>query len=297
MNTTRRIVAALSLLLVGTPAMGQIAAPKSSGQMVNITVVIAEFAAAGRTDAAVDLRSAEDAGARLRELEEQGAITMLTRVMLTSLDGRMASVQIGERISVPTGRTMGGRRGGADGNPFPVQTSYTAETVGTMVTGRPQVQADGSVVVEFRAEKSRLVAAPAGEPAAADASPADFQPSRLVTLSSESTVSIPSGGTVIIGGLESSSEGGSNQSVILLTASVEGEPAGEARASSDAKSVKVVHLRYARAKDLAAAIATVLDNSELHIGVDERTNSLLVRAAPEVLDTAEALLKVLDESE
>src|SRR5688500_15763707 len=69
---------------------GRPAARASSGQLVTIEITIAEFTAAGRAAAAVELDAAESVAARLAELEGEGHIGVLTRAQLTTVDGSKA---------------------------------------------------------------------------------------------------------------------------------------------------------------------------------------------------------------
>jgi type II secretory pathway component GspD/PulD (secretin) len=67
------------------------------------------------------------------------------------------------------------------------------------------------------------------------------------------------------------------------------------QAKNDPDSIQVFRLAHSRAEAAAQVLAKVLPQAEgLAVGVDERTNSLILRGAPGAMEKAKALLEALD---
>ena len=267
----------------------------ASGQMVTVEVTIAEFTSEGR-EAALNLAEAEDLKARLAELEQQGQVKAFTRAHLTTLDGSKAMMQIGEETAVASGQTFTGRR--SEGGPPGFSTSYTVRQTGTMFQVRPRVEADGSVVLELSAEKSRIVPVPPA-PAEEGQEPA-FQPPKTTTMTSQTTLRIPPGQTVLVGGLQAADAGASGQVVLLVSATVTAMPEGPAAAQAapaDLRQLTIYHLQEASAASTAEILGRVFEEQEVRVAVDERTNSILVHGSSDVQHVVAALLERLDRTE
>jgi beta-lactamase regulating signal transducer with metallopeptidase domain len=67
------------------------------------------------------------------------------------------------------------------------------------------------------------------------------------------------------------------------------------KTQNDPDSIQVFRLAHSLAADIAQVLAKVLPQAEgLTVGVDERTNSLILRGSPEAMQKARALLEALD---
>jgi type II secretory pathway component GspD/PulD (secretin) len=269
--------------------------PSSGGQMVTVEVTIAEFTPEGR-QAALDLGEVVDIKARLAELEQQGQVKVFTRAHLTTLDGSKAMIQIGEQTAVATGQQFTGRRGEGGGPAF--NTSYSMQQTGTMFQVRPRVEADGSVVLEFSAEKSRIVQVP--QTATEEGQEQAFQPPKTTTMTSQTTLRIPPGQTVLVGGLQAAGDGESGQVVLLVSATATAMPEGASAAQAapaDLRQLSVYHLQAANAASAAEILGRVFEEQEVRVAVDERTNSILVHGSADVQHVVAALLERLDRTE
>ena len=271
----------------------------STGRMVSIEVVIAQFAE-GKKDVDFNLDSGDKLAARIAELEKQGQISQLTRMRLTTLDQNPAQLQFGQRTPVATGRTrargfarQGGGANPAEGGGPVVSTSYTIENVGTLIGVTPHVEEDDTVSLKLELEKSHIEPAAAGEPGA-DAT--DVPPARTATLQSRSTVRLRSGQTAVVGQSQSSAQGESGQTVILVTAHVSAAPAPvKTPGVAQKHQLKVFALHNAQAEASAAVLTKLFKDGVVKIGADGRTNSVLAQGPPEVLSEIEAILSRLDQ--
>ncbi len=114
----------------------------------------------------------------IRALEEDGLINVLAEPNLTSISGETASFLAGGEIPVPTGRDTQGN----------IQVQYRA--FGVRLSFRPVVLSDGRVSLQLNSEVSSLndANAVAGIPG-------------LDTRNVQTTVELPSGGSLMIAGL------------------------------------------------------------------------------------------------
>ena len=246
-------------------------APRS----VTIDVVIAS----GQRDAA----GGEITAAGLLDLEKANKLDWVTRLKLATVENERAHVQVGERSPVVTGRTQRGGFGEA------VQTVMVS--VGTTVEAIPQIAADGSIVVALTAEKSwlepELAAAEGGE------GPQPLPSQRSSTLNAKLTVHVKPGEPTLVTAQSSSAGKGNKQTRIVLTASASGgsKPVAE---DKDASILKVFHLKFAKASEVAKVLEAVFDKQPLKASADERTNSVLVQAPFITQELVEAVLKQLD---
>jgi type II secretory pathway component GspD/PulD (secretin) len=137
---------------------------------------------------------ADTVAAQVRALESKGQIVFLDRIRLTTLENHKTLVQSGVTTPVASGRTFGGRGG----------TSFQQRSVGTLISATARVEGD-AIVVELEVEKSGLKRHP-------DQSLSDdeFVPQGTETLTSQATVRIGSGMTVLASGLESRADAGSS---------------------------------------------------------------------------------------
>jgi type II secretory pathway component GspD/PulD (secretin) len=250
--------------------------PPAAGKLVTIEAVIADLA-----DGAADEAITPDS---LMALEKAGKVQSLSRIRLATIENQRAQFQFGERVPVVTGQTRFGGRGDP-------AASIAMENVGTVLEVIPSVEADGSILMQLTLEISRLLPSPPGEAPGEAATP---MPPRSVTVSSKTTVRLKPGQPAIVAGQQTSGGKEPVQTWIVLTASSEGAPE-RAAAAEPAPELRIFHLRFAKAADLAKVLSSVFEDEPVRIGVDERTNAILVHGPPEKLAMVEALLRRLDE--
>ncbi len=119
---------------------------------------------------------------------------------------------------------------------------------------------------------------------------------------SQTTVSIGSGMTVLLGGLETKSDAERSQQVVLVSARLL-DQSSELKdiapaAATEEKQIKVFALQNTSAKGAAEVIRELFGDTldKIHVGVESRTNSLIVSAERKhQLDVVEALLLRLDQ--
>jgi type II secretory pathway component GspD/PulD (secretin) len=198
-----------------SPAQQEAAAPVAPPQLISVEIEIIELAAL-EVPLDVDAAKADaETLARVRELARTGALRMSSKLRVTTVDGKPATVQFGEQALVAnTVRAL--RADGGPRPPGPVSLSRTS--LGTLLNATPTVQPSGAIVVEFQLEKSYL-AQPQHKMADADDVDAELPAPRPQTISTKSIISVPDGKTTIVGSISSkSSDGESSQVILLMTA-------------------------------------------------------------------------------
>lgn len=252
-----------------------------NGRAITFEIVIAEFAKGGKAPAAVDLEAPDKILPKLKELEASGEIGALNRFSLSSVELMPARIQLGERRPVVTGRAaFGGRAPGVVEGPM----SYSIESVGTLITALSRVTEDGAVLAEIVVEKTRpsLTPAKVGEP--------EIARSRSSTLQTQTTVLIPPGKWVVLGGAHNSSEEESTQTIVLVAAKA-------AEAPKPVSQVNVFYLKHAAASELAKLLSSVFTEKAVRIAFDERTNSLMVSGNDAQIAHIAEMLTKLDAAE
>jgi type II secretory pathway component GspD/PulD (secretin) len=154
-----------------------------------------------------------------------------------------------------------------------------------------------AIVVELEVEKSQL------ERRGNDSQPSDqFVPSVTETLTSRVTLRIGSGRTVLASGIDKRAEATTSSQLVLVSARLL-EPSSETKdvaTTNGAKKVqtRIFSLQNLSARDAAPLIREIFDKAgQTRVGVESRTNSLIVSAEKENLDVVEAILLRLDESD
>jgi hypothetical protein len=176
--------------------------------------------------------SSEDVAAHVRELESAGKIDVIDRIRLTTLENQEAMVQFGRTTSVASGQMFGGRGG-------PARTSSQRVSVGMLVSAIGRVEGD-VIVVELQTEKSEL------ERREKEPHPDEgVAPRGIETLTSQATVRIDDGKTVLLSGIQSSSGKGSAQRLILVSARIL-TPPSVAQAAAHAAPRKSKKIRVSR---------------------------------------------------
>ena len=233
----------------------------------------------------------DEVAARLRELESKGQIVDIDRIRLTTLENQKVLVQAGRATLIASGRSLGGRGG-------PAQMSYQHQNLGTLISATARVDGD-AIVVELEVEKSQLERH-AGKPQADD----EFVPLGTETFTSQVTVRIGNGKTVLASGLEKRADAElSGQFVLASARLLDTSSDAKARAPEDRtgqRQIRIFSLQSISAENAAAIIKELCDNgsAQIKVGVDSRTNSLIVSGEKERhLDVVEAILLRLDKSD
>ena len=149
--------------------------------------------------------SSENVAARVRQLQSEGQAIVIDRLRLTTLENRKMLVQSGKTAPVATGRSSRGPGG-------PTQTSYQQQSFGTLLSGTAQIDGD-AILVELQIERSEL------EPTTKSSQDGDeFVPTATGSFTSQTTVSIRSGHTIVVSGLEETAGGKSTARLVLASA-------------------------------------------------------------------------------
>ena len=173
---------------------------------IAIEVLIVDAKDGTKDERAVELCGPSDeVAARLCELESKGRIVAIERIRLTTLEGQKTLVQAGRTAPVASGRSSSGRGG-------PAQTSYQRQDFGTLISAT--ARADGDAILgELQVERSQLERR-AGKPQSDD----EFVPLGIETLTSQVTVRIGSGKTVLVSSLEERADAESSGQFVLASA-------------------------------------------------------------------------------
>jgi hypothetical protein len=155
--------------------------------------------------------------------------------------------QWGERVAVPSGRTLSSSSRTASGGLVAVpssSTNYTRESLGTLISATSRVDESGLIVIELNMEQTRMAA-----DTEVKLDPSDPDASVLlkpVTRTLKTVVSVPDGETVVLCGMTTRSGKQHRQDAILVTARVTG-----------AKAVKAAARTWESPSKAQAAVANV----------------------------------------
>ena len=294
--------------LLALPAWAAGPEGPASGRLVTIDVLIAEInnstAEASKGEGAEGKADHRELTAmELLEMDRQGKLARSTRVHLSALEHQKATVQVGERIAVPSGRSMVGRGGGfaprrADGETAPPQfaTSYTMENVGTLVAAAARVETPEWIIIEIKLEKS-WYEQPQADAGDRDESPLDVRRPKMLTLSGEASIRLRSGDPTLVQSFGSQAPGEQTTQYVVVTAGTDKEsaPAPPAADTSAEASIKIFDLKNIEANS-AADVIRVVGGKSLQVAFDARTNQLILKGSPVDLARFEALLQKLDEA-
>jgi type II secretion system protein D len=144
--------------------------------------------------------SSESVSALLRALSYKQTVHVLSRPQIRTLDNRMASIQVGQRVPVIFGATINA----TTGTPQPI---IQYDNAGIILTVQPRITPDGMIALEAYAEKSEynltagagvtLISVPGGTSVTS--------PIKSITRA-EASVNVASGNTVVMGGMITSSD-------------------------------------------------------------------------------------------
>ena len=262
----------------------------SSLRAMIIDVQIVEIKPDGKHERPLDMfGAANDVAARVQELESAGKIDLIDRFRLTTIENQKALVQLGRTAAVVTGRAFGGRGG-------PVRDSYQQQQFGTLVSAIGKLDGN-AVILELTIEKSQLERRDAAD----ELQPgADIAPPATQTLTSQATVRIANGATVLVGGMQTTIGSKARQHFVLATARIL-PPAAESkvrvRPAAAEKQTRIVPLNTVSAPEAAKVVKEVYRDliDQFNIGVDSESNAIIIHASKKQLEAIEALLRKLDD--
>lgn len=128
----------------------------------------------------------------IRALSAHRKITVLSRPQIRALDNQMAEIFSGQNIPIVTGFTANGTTG--------VNTpTITQKDAGVQLQVMPRITADGNVVMMLYAQRSQY--RQQGVPLSTDATGRTVSSPILDISRLQTTISVPTGNTVVIGGL------------------------------------------------------------------------------------------------
>ncbi|MDZ4687069.1 MAG: secretin N-terminal domain-containing protein [Planctomycetaceae bacterium] len=261
-------------------------------------VVTLSVTIASGSDARLGLAHDPQALAKaVAELEAANGLSHLARIKFSAVEEQQSHVQFGESVSVIAGRTFGfgGSRGTAPGGPGNPPGSggptsipnFQQQQTGTMVMATARVVESG-VLAEFSVEQTRIDKA---RPAAED--PQAAPPSKPM-LMVKSSVTIPRDGTVLLGGFERTADDVTERTVVLVSATASGPPAGAAGAEKQ-QILQMFSLKRLDGGSVQKTLEEMLVNQPVRIALDARTNSLAVLADKDTLAEIKTLIQTLDE--
>ena len=133
----------------------------------------------------------------LRALKVQRRIDVLSRPQIMTLDNQQASIQIGQRIRVPTGSVTGTQGG--------TTNSYQAEDIGIILAVTPRISPDGHILMRVAPQISDLQrdsnGAISGLPVGVNQEGTVITTPIINITQAITTVAANDGETVVIGGL------------------------------------------------------------------------------------------------
>jgi type II secretory pathway component GspD/PulD (secretin) len=236
--------------------------------------------------------AASQTAAALLELEKQGKLDSVTRVRLSSVGGRKALVQLGERVPVETARNRGGfgGRGGEGG----FTSSYTFEQIGTLISATPRVEEGGGLVVDVQVERSRLADVPKTSSEAQQEDPIARR--KIVSLVCQSTVRLKPGEPTLVDSYQTAADKQATGEFVIVTAKVDAEGAKQAAAERQVPIVRAFPLVAMQAQEVTALLEKVVNNKDVRIAADAVANRVIASGAAEPLQGIAELLQRLDES-
>lgn len=229
-----------------------------------------------------------DASAILKaeaELAAAGKLRYSDHLRMTALEGQLSSCQFGKAEFLITGRnTAGGfNRGGPPGLPI-----YSREDMGTILSATTRVVEQG-VVAELTFEQSRLDPV---KPSAENAESAP-PPSKGIT-QVKTTVVLPTGSPVVIGGMTTQVDHGPLVSTVILATATIGQAVPVAAAQAPLKQVQIFALQKLQAAAAQEFLNKVFAEDDLKFAADERTNALVIHGTSDQLADLKDVLQQLD---
>ncbi len=135
--------------------------------------------------------SSENVSVLIRALAARRNVQVLSRPQIRTLDNVQAQIQVGQQVPVVNGVTVGQL---GQTNPNVAQ-----QPTGIILTVRPRINPDGTIVMETTAEKSQL--SDVGVPIFVDTNGTVIESPIIDITNAQSTVSVPNGHTIVMGGM------------------------------------------------------------------------------------------------
>ncbi len=147
---------------------------------------------------------------QVRALDENERLKILGRPQIMTLENQPAFIQVGSRVPRITGTTVQSR-----GQANQIQL----ENVGLILAVTPRVSAEDTVVMEIDLEMSDVRENDDVVLSSMKDGP-EIHASEIVTTTAQSTVTVASGKTILLGGMTKKSEGHRIEMVMLLSATI-----------------------------------------------------------------------------
>jgi type II secretory pathway component GspD/PulD (secretin) len=251
-----------------------------AGRLVVLEVLVADVGGAA-------VGEGEVTAAKVLELAAQGKLDSASKIQMSALENVPSTVTFSETVPVETGRMFGpaGDRGGGR-----QMGTYNMQNHGTTIQATARVEQGGAILVEMQAERSRLVT---GRAEGEEAGAANIAATKTTQARVQTTTRLASGKPAIVGSQAAGSGKDAVHTYFVLTATA--AEGGKTAAVTENPPVFLA-LSHARAVDLLKTLRPILEGRKVIIAADERSNSLIVTATPEVLEIIRALIAQLDAS-
>ncbi len=142
--------------------------------------------------------SSDSVSVLIRALAARRSVRVLSRPQVIALDNQIAEIQVGQIVPVPDGVVT-------TGNGL-AQTEVIRDPAGIILTVSPRISPEGQIVMEVAAEKSAYPDLSSGVPIFVDSNgQVVTSPVKDIT-TARTTVKVPDGQTVVVGGMITSSD-------------------------------------------------------------------------------------------
>ncbi len=166
-----------------------------------------------RGDALAELDTASLTGATdevlksIKSLVSDGRLHVANRIEMTALENNSAFVQTGEDVALPSATTSGPGRGAS--------TNYRSVSIGTMFKVQARLSGESDIVLEMDFEKSGI------NPMQVVTEESQLAPRNISRLTNQTTVSIQTGHSLLVGSVVGKSSEGDAETYLVLSASIE----------------------------------------------------------------------------
>ncbi len=140
--------------------------------------------------------SSENISVLIRALASRRNVQVLSRPQIRTLDNQEASIQVGQQVPIVNGVNVTSL-----GNANP---TIEQQDVGLILTVRPRINPDGTIVMETAAVKSQLDGS--GVPVFINDDGSSIESPIIDITSANTTVSVPNGHTIVMGGIITESD-------------------------------------------------------------------------------------------
>ncbi|AMV16319.1 Putative type II secretion system protein D precursor [Planctomyces sp. SH-PL14] len=143
--------------------------------------------------------SSEAVSVLIRALAAKRNVRVLSRPQVLAVDNQLAQIQVGQQVPIVTGFQTN-----ALGTANP---TVTQDNAGIILTVTPRISPEGQIVMEVAAEKSAFQTGAAGVPIYVDPTTGNTITSPIKDITTaRTTVKVPDGQTIVVGGMITSSE-------------------------------------------------------------------------------------------